>query len=80
MIEQLRALIARKPESSEAVEALQIIFSLVRSDWQDKLDERATIFNYLQGLYSSYSSLLLGQIALQLMIVERMSWGRLMRP
>ncbi len=75
-IAQLKATIATNPNSPQAVAALQQLYSFVRTDWLDKLDQRNTIYGYLNSLYSSHGNLEVGKTALQLMIVDRQSRGK----
>jgi len=48
-------------------------FTVLRTDWQNKLGEHNTIFSYLNGLYKAHQNLKLGEAAHQLMIVNKMS-------
>ena len=73
LIAQFRATIAKRPGSQEAVQALQHLYSFVRTDWQNKLGKRSTITGYLNGLYNAHPNSKLGEIAHQLMIVTKMS-------
>ncbi len=72
LIDSLRAVIAHRPASVEAGEALQIIFSYIRTDWENKLGERQGIYAYLSSLERAYRQLALGKRAKQLMIIERL--------
>ncbi len=58
------------------MDALQHLYSLVRTDWQNKLEQRSTIYGYLESLYNSHATLALGKTALQYMIVDRHSRGK----
>jgi len=73
IIAHLREVIAETPDSQKAVDALRVIYSFVRTDWEDKLGERNTIFSYLSCLYKAHQNLKLGETAHQLMIVNKMS-------
>jgi hypothetical protein len=72
IIQNLRALIAQSPGSTEAVSALMTIFSFIRTDRNDRLGERNGIYGYLHGLSQAHGQLEIGRRALQLMIIERL--------
>ncbi len=73
LIAQFKATIAKAPGSQQAVDALQNLYSFVRTDWQDKLGQRSRIYGYLNGLSNAHPNLRIGEIAHQLMIVDNMS-------
>ncbi len=73
LIAQFKATIAKDPGSQQAVDALQNLYSFVRTDWQDKLGQRSRIYGYLNGLSNAHPNLRIGEIAHQLMIVDNMS-------
>ena len=70
LIEQYRQVIASQPNSNEAVAALRQYYSFVRSDHEDKLQEKSGIGSYLNELANNHTDKQLGKTALQLQIIE----------
>ena len=70
LIVEYKRVITEQPDSPQAVAAVQNYYSLVRTDRENKLQERNIVSGYLNGKYTSNKNLELGNPPLQLMILE----------
>ncbi|MBN2104262.1 right-handed parallel beta-helix repeat-containing protein [bacterium] len=75
-IGQCRTIIEAAPDIKEAVEALTILYGILRSDFiENESGWRDEFYNYLENLWNSHSSKKLGQRALRYLIKWHMLGG-----
>ncbi|NQT24021.1 right-handed parallel beta-helix repeat-containing protein [candidate division KSB1 bacterium] len=72
-----KQIIAEKSNNKEAIDALDLIYSILRSDFREnQLDERNDFVGYLVSLEAQYSNKALGIRALQYLILWRILSGQ----